>query len=145
MAPADSSPPADCESGLALGLLLTVAGAALLALSMVTQRYALGHPQPRIPCCVCALPRDLVWFFGLVVYAAANALKIVAQPYGPWSVLSSVWSTLLVFNLVFARVLLKEAITPPKAIGSLVILAGGVLCVLGSQLGWQMIRLLLAV
>ena len=84
---------------LALGLLLTLAGAILLALSMVTQRFALSHKDHRIRCCRFLLPRDVVWFGGLVVYGAANALKIVAQPYAPFSVLSSIWTTLLVFNL----------------------------------------------
>ena len=124
-----SNTTASCSTDeLFLGVFLTLAGAVLLALSMVVQRFALSHPKPRI----CGLPRDLVWFFGLVIYGAANACKIVAQPYGPWSVLASVWTTLLVWNLLIARLALKEQITIPKALGSLIILCGAVLCVVGT-------------
>ena len=44
------------------------------------------------------------------------------------------WTTLLVFNLILSRWLLREEITPPKALGSVVILVGAVLCVLGTPL-----------
>ena len=76
--------------------------------------------------------RAISFGFGLVIYGAANACKIVAQPYGPWSVLASVWTTLLVWNLLIARLALKEQITIPKALGSLIILCGAVLCVVGT-------------
>ena len=114
-----------------VGILMTTAGAALLALSMVVQRYALSHPSPRIRACG-NLPRDVVWFLGLVLYGGANALKIIAMGFGAWAIMSSVWTTLLVFNLLFARLFLKEQITTPKAVGSVVIIAGGVLCVMGT-------------
>jgi len=39
-------------------------------------------------------------------------------------VLSSVFSTLLVFNLIIASRILGEAVTPPKVAGALLILAG---------------------
>lgn len=98
-----------------LGVAMTLAGAALLAVSMVTQRYALTYPTPKVPLLCVSMPRSLVWFVGLLLYGAANALKIMAQPYGAWAVLSSVWTTLLVWNLVFARLFLRYCVEPGLA------------------------------
>ena len=44
--------------------------------------------------------------------------------YGPMTVLSSVFTTLLIFNLVIANKLLDERITPPKVAGAVFILIG---------------------
>jgi len=119
-------------AALAGGVGMTLAGAALLAFSMVMQRYALSYPADRIPVFCLHLPKDIVWFSGLIIYGAANALKIIAQPFGPWSVLSSVWTLLLVFNLILARCLLAETITRAKFVGSCVVIGGAVLCMLGT-------------
>merc|ERR1711920_1221776 len=78
------------------------------------------------------MPRNVLWFLGLVVYGGANALKVIALNYGPQSILASVFSTLLIFNLVFARCFLAESVTGRKLGGAVVILMGAVLCVLGA-------------
>lgn len=109
---------------LGVGLALTLLGACVLALSMVVQRYALAHPLERIPYCGMRLRRSTVWASGLGLYCVANGLKVVALMYGPMTVLSSVFSTLLVFNLIIASRVLGEAVTPPKVAGALLILAG---------------------
>lgn len=119
--------------GFILGVALATAAAACLALSMVTQRFALSCAEAELPA-VCGLgcPRNAVWFLGLVGYGAANGLYVAALQYGPLAVLASVFTTLLVFNCVFARLLLGEALTPPKLAGCGTILAGVVLVVVGS-------------
>ena len=107
--PGENSQPDECGGAgeITLGVVMTLGGAAVLAIAMVTQRYALTYPTPRVPLLGISLPRNGVWFIGLLLYGIANALKVLALPYGPWAVLSSVWTTLLVFNLVFARLFLR--------------------------------------
>ena len=115
--------------GLAIGLLLTLMGAAALALSMIVQRYALSYPSDSVPFGCVRLRRNVAWFVGLLFYIAANILKVIALNYGPLTVFGSVFTTLLIFNLVFARWLLREVITPPKVVGAvLIVLGGGVVC-----------------
>ena len=120
---------------LAISIILTVAGAALLAFTMVVQRYGLAYPKPRIPMCGLKIPRLLVWFFGIVLYGPANGLKIAAWSLGPQSALGSIFSILLIFNLIFARWLLKETITTAKVASSLIILAGAITCTIGAPTG----------
>ena len=120
---------------LAISIILTVAGAALLAFTMVVQRYGLAYPKPRIPMCGLKIPRLLVWFFGMVLYGPANGLKIAAWSLGPQSALGSIFSILLIFNLIFARWLLKETITTAKVASSLIILAGAITCTIGAPTG----------
>ena len=97
-----SGVPTDAGS-LFLGIILTAAGAAVLALSLVAQRYALSYPGDRVPMCGLHLHRDVAWFAGLLLYGAANGLKVVGLRYGALEVLASVFTLVLVFNLVFAR------------------------------------------
>ena len=137
--PPPSSPPGAPASagGVILGVVLTLLGAFTLALSMTFQRYGLVAPTRRIPLFFGRGPRihhELVWFFGLVLYGVANGLKVAAAPLAPWSILSSVWTMLLVFNLVIARFCLGELPTWPKVCGALAILLGAVICVLGTPL-----------
>jgi len=115
-----------------LGVLLTVAGAATLALAMVLQRYALSYPDKRVPFMGLKWPRLLLWLVGLLTYAAANGFYAAALNFGPLSLLACVFTLLLVFNLVFARLLLGEVLTPPKIVGCLAILVGVCLCVIGA-------------
>ena len=43
----------DPDEQLLLGIVLTLLGAATLALSMVMQRYALSYPEPKVPLLCC--------------------------------------------------------------------------------------------
>ncbi|CAE8731968.1 unnamed protein product [Polarella glacialis] len=115
-----------------LGVALTLMGAASLALGMVLQRYALSFPEERVPLFGVRWPRLLVWFLGLVVYGVANAFYAMALPMGPFSLLAAVFTTLLIFNMIFARLLLREELTIPKVGGSLTILVGVCLCLVSS-------------
>lgn len=115
-----------------VGVVLATAAAASLALSMVTQRFALSCSEDRLVVGGLQLSRNALWVAGLVGYGAANGLYVAALQYGPLSVMASVFTTLLIFNCVFARCLLGEALTPPKLAGCATILAGVVLVVVGS-------------
>ena len=116
----------------ALGIMLATAAAASLALSMVIQRYALATGEPTVQLFGTPVRSNVVWFLGLIGYGAANGLYVASLQYGPLALLASVFTTLLVFNCVFARCLLGEALTPPKLAGCGVILGGVVLVVVGS-------------
>ena len=82
------------EVGLVfLGVILAACGGATLSLAMVTQRYALdlnvNDGNPKVPFIFGnTLPRNLVWFFGLVLYGAANGFYALALLYGPLSLLA---------------------------------------------------------
>ena len=115
-----------------LAVLLTLAAASLLSLSLIVQRFALSYPARRMPVLCVQLPRDLVWFGGLILYGGANGLKVVALQYGPLSVLASVFTTVLIFNVLLARLLLGEQLTLPKVAGAVVILVGAALASIGS-------------
>ena len=73
-----------------------------------------------------------MYFAGLCLYGVANGLKITGYNLGPITVLGSIFSSTLVFNLLFARFMLKETITRPKIASSLAIVAGAILCTIGA-------------
>lgn len=56
----------------------------------------------------------------------------MALLYGPLSLLAGVFTTLLIFNLIFARLLLGEKLTPYKIIGALFILIGVIMCIVAT-------------
>ena len=99
---------------LVIGCGLAFSAAAALALSMVTQRYAPGLHTDEVPLCGTVFGRNTVWFMGLVGYGVANGLYAVSLMFGPLAVLASVFTTLLVFNMLFARLFLGEELTPEK-------------------------------
>lgn len=109
-------------------IVATLIGACLLALSMVMQRYALAYPEPRVPFGRFQVRKNVLWFGGLLLYAAANGFKIVGFNLASMTVLASVFTSLLVFNLIFARWLLREEVTAPKVAGSVLILVGACIC-----------------
>jgi drug/metabolite transporter (DMT)-like permease len=115
-----------------LGIVLATAAAAALAMSMVVQRYALASGESHVPLFGVPCRANVVWFLGLVGYGAANGLYVASLQYGPLALMASVFTLLLVFNCVFARCLLGEALTPPKVAGCVVILGGVCLVVVGS-------------
>jgi hypothetical protein len=117
---------------LALGIFLATCGAATLALGMVTQRYALAYPSEIVPMAGLNLPRNGVWFIGLVIYGVANGLYAFSLLFGPLSLLAGVFTTLLIFNMLFAWYFLDETLTPPRVAGAVLILLGVVLCVAGT-------------
>ena len=129
-------PPPPLDIGLLMiGVVFTLLGACCLAFSMTVQRYALAHPKEVIPYCGLHLRRKTVWSVGLLLYIAANGLKVAALNFGPMTVLSSLFTTLLVFNLVIANKLLDEEITPPKVAGAIFIVAGAGVCSIATPKG----------
>ena len=48
---------------------------------------------PRLECC--RVPRLVGWLMGLLLYGVASGLKIVGFNLGPFTVLASVFTTLL--------------------------------------------------
>jgi hypothetical protein len=124
---------------VALGIILAVAGGASLALAMVTQRYALDQQNQTVPGKVplfgVQYNSTAVWFFGLILYGGANGLYAMALLYGPLSLLAGCFTTLLIFNLIFARCLLGEKVSPPKVVGSIVILGGVVASIVATPRG----------
>lgn len=118
-----------------LGIVLTLCGAGSIAISMVFQRYALSYPDAKVPVGPFMLPRLVAWFIGLISYGAANGFYAAALNFGPLSLLAGVFSTLLVFNMIFARWLLGEVLTLHKTAGSILILLGVCCIVAGAPTG----------
>ena len=113
------------------GILLAFFAGAFIALSMVTQRYALAYETYKVPMLCLSLPRPVVWFLGLIIYGIANGLYAVATATAPLSLVASLFTLLLVWNLVFAKLLLGEHLTPPKLAGNGLIILGALCAVLG--------------
>lgn len=147
--PPPPSPPTYDAGLMVIGIILSFCGAILLGLSMPLQRYVLTYPEQRIPVCAGIKIRRLpAWVFTLCIYGAANGLNSSAQQMAPLSLLSSVftlmivryamishsgilglrahtfWRSWQVFNAVFARLILKEKLTASKLCGGATILIG---------------------
>ena len=111
--------------------------------TLTLTRHALAHADtsgskrvpllPRLECC--RVPRLVGWLMGLLLYGVASGLKIVGFNLGPFTVLASVFTTLLVFNLAFAHWLLGETITRDKVISSCLVLLGAVISTAGTPSG----------
>jgi len=106
------------------GVVLAAIGACCLALAMSVQRYALKTPPPVRFLFGSELGQFWVWFCGLVVYWVANGLFAVSLIYAPLALLGAIFTTLLVWNLLFGRLLLDEHITKIKASGAMLIMVG---------------------
>lgn len=124
-------------SSVLFGSFLALMAGALLALGMNVQRYALihdpGDPVTLISCnsrIVCKCSRNWAWIAGLALYGAANGLYSPSLSMAPLSLMGSIFTLLLVFNMLFSRILLKDVLTPPKVASCLIIVVG-VMCVAG--------------
>ena len=141
--PPSSPPPTSTVGGTIAGIFVTLAAAAVLAYSMVVQRYALIYEtnaaNKRVPLLPklerCRVPRFVGWLMGLLLYGVASGLKVVGFNLGPFTVLASVFTTLLVFNLAFARWLLGETITRDKVASACLVLLGAVISTAGTPSG----------
>lgn len=110
--------------GYGFGMGLSTLGACLYALGMCQQRYALAYPEERVPAFGRRLNRVHVWIGALLVTQVGNIAKEVGKQFAPFTVCSSLFSLLLVFNLGFAYGLNGEAITQGKVAGAVLIFAG---------------------
>jgi len=106
-----------------LGVVLAAIGACCLALAMSVQRYGLKTPPP-VPFLGCHLGQFWVWFSGLLIYWVANGLFAVSLIYAPLALLGAIFTTLLVWNLLFGWLLLGETITVIKSVGATLIMVG---------------------
>ena len=70
-------PPLEHSAGsITLGIIMAIAAAAGIGISMVTQRYALASLKPRVYLWPCGMMTKFrVWFCGLVMYGAANGMQ----------------------------------------------------------------------
>jgi len=119
-----------------LGIFLTLIGAMMLALGMVLQRYGLSYPVQEVPMPFGKkLSRNKVWIIGFLTYFGGNGLYALALPLAPLSLLAGIFTTLLIFNIIFAYKLMKEPLTKYKLAGAGVIIFGVVLCVCSTPSG----------
>jgi len=116
------------------GAICGLIAAAVLALGMVLQRYAFvaKYGETTVPVLCCVLGRNCCWVCGLLLYGVAQAFYSAGLLMAPLSLLGSVFTLLLVFNMIFARYFLKEPLTPPRVASALVILLGVTLCAVGT-------------
>jgi hypothetical protein len=130
-------------SGVVLytGIAIEAGAGALTSFSMVVQRHALIHENSRsddqkVPLGCCRLRRRYAWFLGLVLYGIAAGMKVVGFNMGPFTILGSIFvGVLLVTNLVLGHWLLREELTMTKVLGSLLVLAGAIVCTAAAPSG----------
>ena len=140
--PVPSWPPGDHDPSssekevkVVIGAIMAVTSGACIALSMVVQRYALAYPRHMVRFFCCDMRRSFVWIIGFLFYLAANGLFAMASLMGPLSLNATLFTLLLVWNLIFARGILHETLTPPRTMGAVVIVIGAGLSVLGTPVG----------
>jgi multidrug transporter EmrE-like cation transporter len=117
------------------GAFLAGLGAVFLALSMSVQRYAMVTSPPIFYFFGITIGQCSGWFLGLVIYWIANILFAISLLYAPLALLSAIWTTLLVWNLLFGWWFLNEKCTIIKAIGITVIMTGVSLIGVGTPSG----------
>lgn len=104
------------DFSLVRGILLCQLSAAMYALGVCTQRYALSSPNVK--------RRNLWWAGGIVVYSIANMLYCVTLTLAPLSLMSAVFTSLLIYNAVLSQMILGETITRWAAFGQLLVVVG---------------------
>ena len=119
---------------LPLGATLAALSGLFLALSMVIQRYALAYPTYHVNVIITRLPRPAVWSVGFAVYFAANLLFAYSSTLTPLTLNATLFTLLLVWNLLFSWLCLHERIAPPRAIGAVLIVIGAAISVCGTPL-----------
>ena len=126
-APPPPQMPGGDEHGAAqivLGIIFAVMAAACVGGAMPVQRYGLTYHKAHVPVFCCSLRKSAVWFLGLILYGIGNGCQAFSLTLGPLFLLGGVFTLLLVFNLVFARLLLRERLSLQKVSGALLILGG---------------------
>jgi uncharacterized membrane protein len=106
-----------------VGIILCELAAFTLALSMNVQRFALSVDSEWFENRK-NVTRDRLWGFGLLLYGLANAFYFCALSFAPLSLMSALFSTMLIFNALLAHYLLKERLSRSELFGLLVILCG---------------------
>jgi hypothetical protein len=119
-------------AAFAIGFLLALFSGVFLALSMSVQRYALSFPTYQVQFLFCRLPRPVVWMLGFIFYCIANGLFAIASHYTPLTLNATLFTLLLVWNLIFAWLLLGEKLTRTRVVGAIVIVLGAAISVGGT-------------
>jgi hypothetical protein len=113
-------------SGFVIGIVLAICAAFTLALSMNVQQFALSAPiKHRI---LARWGRDMIWVGGLFLYLMAQGFLVAALNFGPQTLISAVFATVLLFDALIARFILRKEILATDALGLAVILAAVMVC-----------------
>jgi len=97
---------------------------------MVLQRYALSYPDYMVKFLWWKMPRWKVWSIGFAFYLFANIIFALSAALGPLTVNATLFTLLLVWNLMFASVILHEKRTAPRVCGAGLIIFGGIFSVI---------------
>ena len=117
---------------IAVGALLAFLSGIFIAIGMVVQRYALVCPTYIVPLGKLKLNRPHAWTMGFALYMLGNLFMTGAHALGLLSINSTLNILLVVWNMLLARIYLGEMLTPPRIIGSALILVGAPLICLGA-------------
>ena len=103
-----------------LGILLCLSAAFLLAFSMNVQQFALTCDEDaRV---LKFVSRNVLWVMGLIIYLIAQLNFVVALSYGPFAIISAVFTTVLIFDNLIAYFALKRVPSKHEAAGLAIIL-----------------------
>jgi hypothetical protein len=100
---------------LIIGAVLSLCAAMLGACSMNVQQLSLVS-QTLPP-----LKKNLYWFFGLILYLISQLVSVAALGYAPLAIVAALFTMMLFFDVVIARVILKKRFTFQHYCGVLVI------------------------
>lgn len=118
---------------IVLGGFLSFIGGFGVGASMVVQRYALlFDPAALVPfACGRRWPRMRVWAIGMMWYQISNAFLAASTVIAPLSLCTAMFTLLLMWNAVIAYKYLDERTSPCQIIGSVTIIVGCILSVVG--------------
>jgi hypothetical protein len=91
-----------------IGMLVCLLAGFLLALSMNLQSYALTCPDEVLG----RWSRTVRWSFGIFVYILAQGCFVVAISLGPFGLMSSIFTTCLIFDQLIAYFTIKQVPKP---------------------------------
>mmetsp|Transcript_11981 Transcript_11981/g.21192 ORF Transcript_11981/g.21192 Transcript_11981/m.21192 type:complete len:344 (-) Transcript_11981:97-1128(-) len=115
---------------VALGALLCAASNLFSALGLITQKYS--HRLTELSGVKQKYYKQPWWIVGMAVFLVGQLLNIGAMALTPQTILSCLGGLSLLFNAVFARLILGEHLSSTEAFALLGIIAGGVLVVFGT-------------
>eukprot|EP00811_Abedinium_folium_P034752 NODE_7608_length_1564_cov_5.897008.p1 GENE.NODE_7608_length_1564_cov_5.897008~~NODE_7608_length_1564_cov_5.897008.p1 ORF type:complete len:520 (+),score=108.61 NODE_7608_length_1564_cov_5.897008:176-1561(+) len=108
-----------------------------MAFSTVLQRYVLSYPERSVPLLGLVLPRNAAWLVALMCFAFGNCLYGASLQLGPFALLASVFTTMLVFNLLFAHLILGEKLTKPTIAACFLVCLGVTLSAIATPKGMK--------
>eukprot|EP00931_Biecheleriopsis_adriatica_P053896 TRINITY_DN31657_c0_g1_i1.p1 TRINITY_DN31657_c0_g1~~TRINITY_DN31657_c0_g1_i1.p1 ORF type:complete len:354 (+),score=70.66 TRINITY_DN31657_c0_g1_i1:102-1163(+) len=113
-----------------LGTACCAASNAFTALGLITQKYS--HQQVELSRVKTKYYKQPWWLVGMFVFIIGQVLNVGAMALTPQTMLSCLGGLCLVFNAVFARLILGEQTSSLEAAALIGIIGGGVLVVLGT-------------